>query len=70
MLKKLRAAFMKWLHLRDEQHFINGYNYAAGLLLRKERTPEQVLDQSSSFDFSLDPFDKGMIEAVRDWGTK
>lgn len=62
---------MGWLQrLRDkrrEQSFRNGYDYAAGELLRGTSAAEIESYAGSPFLEPHNHFDKGMMKAVSDW---
>lgn len=49
-------------HNRDWE---NGYNYAAGSLLRGEKTCDELLSEQSVYDRT--EFDTGMSVAIMDW---
>ena len=56
----------KWLsnyrkRLKKE-NYDNGFDYAAGVLLRKDRTAIQLT--SYFYDSELDSFDRGVIDAI------
>lgn len=43
----------------------SGYQYAAGALLCREKTPEQIGNEARRY--ALDPFYEGMADALRDY---
>lgn len=45
-----------------KEHYNNGFDYAAGTLLRKEKTAIQLT--SYFYDSELDSFDYGIIDAI------
>jgi len=62
---EIGGIMFKWLSGdkgTNKVQYNSGYNYAAGTLLREERTVE---DLTMCFDDSeLDPFDQGMLDAI------
>ena len=60
MIKRLKA----WLAAQREAHnklqMQNGFDYAAGLLV-KGKTPDEVRGMATAWP---DPFDKGMVECA------
>lgn len=62
-----------WLDTRREKARVKkwkeGYDYAAGALLRGEKN-KLITDIECGMTFDPDSFDRGAIEAVRDWSKK
>lgn len=64
---------MKWRWLekirrnRDVSRRIDGYDYAAGRLLRRDCTAEELKAMSLYF---RDEFDEGMMDAIADWESR
>lgn len=62
--------FKRWAEKRrlerEDTERRNGYDFAAGRLLRKASTVESLMDESDAMCWA-GPFDKGVSEAIRDW---
>jgi len=60
----------KWLERRRRARFRNGYDYAAGVLLRENVEGMKKLlrctDTAHTFN-SFDDFDEGIKQAIDDW---
>lgn len=56
----------KWLsryrERSEKEQYTNGYGYAAGKLLRKEMTVEELTIYFD--DLELDSFDRGVVDAI------
>ncbi len=66
-------ALLRWFNAREEARKLqarqNGYNYAAGQLLKSGNTPEVAsrLEEESNCAFDHNDFDRGMQDALFDW---
>ena len=63
----MKSVISSWIARRKkkqaEELYVCGYDYAAGALLRGEKTPLMLDAEISAFDKNL--FDEGMNEAMR-----
>jgi len=61
--------YYKWVNRPNKQNkevlHRRGYDYAAGALLRKEKTPRE-LDEQQQPQFERDDFDRGIDSAISD----
>jgi hypothetical protein len=62
MLMNKEAVKNRRKEMKDNKSYKDGFDYAAGSILRKEKTP-YVLDSEQTND---SPFDKGMNDAIRE----
>jgi len=57
----------KWREEKDKIAFKNGYNYAAGEMLSKSKTPIHLdAEQSGTFEEDYCSFDRGIDAAIDD----
>lgn len=47
-----------------KEQYINGFDYAAGALLRKDKTAAQLTNYFYDYVSELDSFDCGIIDAI------
>jgi len=60
----LREWFRNWAAARDRTWYRNGYDWAAGCLLRDQMP--SVVEEQLPTDVS-DSFDRGVVDALRAW---
>jgi hypothetical protein len=59
------------VEIRRKRQFNKGYDYAAGMLLRKEMSAEDLINIQCDVQTSnVSPFDDGINQAIRDWRNK
>lgn len=56
-----------YLKHKQDQRFHEGFDFAAGALLKGSYTPEQLADMASHPD--TNSFDKGVLSATRKWNA-
>ena len=61
-IKRLRQRSATRKILKRKELFRRGFDYAAGALLREEKTPFQLEAEQDGDHY--DPFDRGMTEAI------
>ena len=64
MFKWLSSYFKTSKERSKKDYYINGFDYAAGALLRKDKTALQLTNYFYDYISELDSFDRGMIDAI------
>jgi hypothetical protein len=62
MFKWLSSYFKTSKERSKKEQYINGFDYAAGKLLRKELTPQELEKYIIYIDY--DSFDRGIVDAI------
>jgi hypothetical protein len=61
----MRTILARWRRARADKRFAQGFDYAAGQLLRGR--PAEELEVEADNPFDRNEFDDGMIYAIRGW---
>ena len=64
MFRWLSSYFKTSKERSKKDYYINGFNYAAGALLRKDKTAVQLTNYFYDYVSELDSFDRGIIDAI------